>query len=127
MKIPVFSINADFIDKYQSPVFHKYEIEYFLYVHFPKEMNRDYELFQVDEVSPTAQKVPMGTFIEREFGKPWINIKSGILNLDIGKHIYRLSFVNKYSNDVVSLYFGYIIQDDKPDKPYIYMKGVEGC
>ena len=44
------------------------------------------------------------------------------LNLKSGKHTYRLMFVERYTDTDFSLYFSYIIQDDSPEKPYVYMK-----
>lgn len=53
---------------------------------------------------------------------PWIDVLSENLNLDAGTHTYRVTFDNHYSNETMYMYFGYIIQDDDPDKPYIYME-----
>ncbi len=127
MKFPVFSVNADSLDKYYSPVFHDYEIEYYLYVQIPKYVASEYTLFQIDEVSPNRKEIPIAGFIDACLGKSWIRIKARILDLSIGSHVYKFSFVSKYTNDVVSLYFGYILQDSNPDKPYIYMNRDDQC
>ncbi len=128
MKIPVFCVDATSIDKYTSKVFKMYEIEYFLYIHIPHELRLEYAVFQIDEVSPTAQKCDLMSYIHQECGKPWIRIPSSYLDLSVGLHVYRLSFVNKYTDDVISIYFSYILQTDDPAKPYIYMNdNLCGC
>lgn len=125
MNIPVFSLNADYIQKYTPPVVRKYEVEYYLYVHIPEELCKLYKLFQVDSIAPKHCTLPMNQLIQQECFKPWIRINTAVLDLSIGLHTYKLSMVNTLTNDVVSIYFGYIIQDDDPDKPYVYMKSTE--
>lgn len=53
--------------------------------------------------------------------KPWINVEATFLDLRPGHHLYRIGFINKYTDDIVSLYFGYIVQCNHPEKPYVYM------
>ena len=102
-------------------VINKLNLEYFLWVHIPRFAN-DFELFQVDEIMPNnGELIKFRYFMKREYKKPWIRITSKILNTEVGQHIYRLHFVHEFTKDVISLYFSYIIQDDNPCKPYIYM------
>lgn len=55
-------------------------------------------------------------------GYPWIDVQSESLDTTPGTHTYRVKFTSEYSTDILYMYFGYIIQKDDPDKPYIYMK-----
>lgn len=121
MKVPIFSLECDTLDKYQKPVIHKYDKQYYTYVHIPHYLNSNYNIFQLLCMAPKRIEIKLNPYTDREPNKPWIRIISDILDWDIGLHIYQLSLVNKYSNDVVSVYFGYIVQDDDPEKPYIYM------
>ena len=59
------------------------------------------------------------------FPTPWIDIMSSNLNCSSGMHTYRLTFLDSQNSDVLYMYFSYIIQDDNPDTPYIYMKRSE--
>ena len=122
MNVPVFSLDANFQNLYTTPVVHKYDVEYFLYIHIPVEISRYYEVFQLDQVSPVAKCMDMSFGIFREARKPWIRIISKLLDWTIGLHTYRLSLVNRISNDTTCLYFGYILQDNHPEQPYIYMR-----
>lgn len=123
LKIPVFSLDACRYDELASntKTFNKNEIEYYLWVHLPIEDIKDCSLFQVDEIEPQIQEVHSGSLVEHECNRPWVKIVFRILRDDIGLHIYKLSFINRYTDDVVPLYFSYVIQDDYPFKPYDYM------
>lgn len=104
-------------------VFNKKEIEYFLYMHIPEELSRDSNLVEVKCVDTC--EVLDHELIQRHCKKPWIRIESRLLDTSVGQHTYRFVFINTATDDVYSLYISYIIQDDNPDKPYIYMNGKE--
>lgn len=91
MKVPVFCVDANSVDKYSSKVFKMYEVEYYLYVHIPHDFCLEYKLFQIDEVSPQARKCDLISYIYQECGKPWIRIPTSFIDLSIGLHVYRLS------------------------------------
>lgn len=107
------SRNTQLINKDQFP--------YWLWIQLPKCVLRDYELYQVDEFFPHTGECDWLDSIEREAGRPWLRIAQKMLNLAAGKHVYKLSFVNRYTNDTVDYYFSYILQDSCPEQPYIYM------
>lgn len=123
MKIPLFSIEAcDFDDlNLHNKVFNKSTVEYYLWIHLPLEMVRDCELFQIDEIHPQQREVKWNGFVERDCDKPWLRVVSKLFCMASGSHLYKLSFVHRYTNDVVPVYISYTIQDDNPDKPYYYM------
>lgn len=60
--------------------------------------------------------------VMQDYPHPWVRIDAGILDLVSGMHIYKLVFEpipeNGYSE---SAYIAYIIQDDNPETPYVYM------
>lgn len=124
MKVPVFSLVACTFDKliYNTPIFNQSTVEYFLWVKLPSDIIKDCELYQVDECQPNNREVNWLNSIERDHNKPWLKITFRIFSNHVGMHIYKLSFINRYTNDVVPLYIAYIIQDDNPDKPYVYMR-----
>ncbi len=51
----------------------------------------------------------------------WLKIPTSVLDLSAGSKVYRVDLVTKCSEDSITLYFGYVIQDDNPDKSYVYM------
>lgn len=124
MDMRVFKLEADYYDNIplHTKVINISTWEYDLWVHFPEEISNACELFQLDEVIPSKKECNWLHFIDREPGRPWLKIISGILNKSAGQHIYKLSFIDRDTHDIVAVYFSYIVQDDNPDKPYIYMR-----
>lgn len=123
MKIPVFSTEACLYDNLNDncKIFNSSELEYYLWIKLPSDITRDCELYQIDEILDKPKVLDWQGFVCREENHPWLRFTFGILKQCIGMHIYRLHFINKYTNDVFSLYFSYIIQNDNPKKPYVYM------
>lgn len=123
MKIPVFSTVATLYNKLNEVVrvFNKTEIDYYLWVQLPSELVVDAQLYDVHQVEPEDKEVDWIHAVDRNCSRPWLRIVSRILDDSVGLHVYKLSFINKHTDDVFQLYFGYSIQDDSPYKPYDYM------
>lgn len=127
---PVFRLNAvphkDVAR--ESKVFSLQEFEYFLFIRVPDVFAKDFELYQVDEVVDTDEFVCHRELWEHDPGRVWYKFKSHMLNTTTGYHTYRLSFINTITNDITLLYIAYVIQNNKPDKPYMYMaEGERKC
>ena len=106
-------------------IFNKNEIEYFMYLHIPENLAKDCELYKVQDVDNPDILIEYNDSIQRNCKRPWLRIDSRLLDTSCGQHTYRFGFINIVTDDVYSLYISYIIQDDNPDKPYIYMNGEE--
>ena len=107
-----------------SIVVNKQEMEYFLYVHIPVTFAREFALVEIRDMD-TDKCIEVREefgFVQQDCMKPWIQIIAGALNQSVGYHKYRVSFVNRQNGDTSSLYFGYTLQDNNPDRPYDYMK-----
>ena len=104
-----------------TPVINKNTLEYYIWIGLPKSISSHIEIFEIYELLPTNEEVDWVRFIIRENCRPWLKIESAFLDTSVGQHLYKLSFVDTMTNDIISLYISYIIQDDNPDKPYIYM------
>ncbi len=132
MDYPVFSLKADTYDKLASncKVFNTHTIEYYLWVEIPHYLNRDFQLVEIDRLTDKAIPCPcvddVTRYAERECHKPWIRLVFDVLDRRVGLHTYKITLVNRFTNDVVSLFFNYIIQDDDPPKPYYYMGKYRG-
>lgn len=98
------------------------DLEYFIWLKIPADISNRCELFQIDEILPNKQEIDYTIFTERECGKPWIKVITEGLNQSIGQHIYKFSFIDRNTDEIDVLYFSYIIQNNNPDKPYIYMR-----
>lgn len=122
MEYPVFRLHAC---KYQdlnknTPVFNINTFEYFLYVYLEPELSTNFQIFQVEELGDCVTGIPLKCNISKE--RNWVKILSSVLNQKPGQHVYKISLVGGSNNDVIALYFSYIVQDDNPDKSYVYMK-----
>lgn len=95
--------------------------EYEIWVHLPS-FCQGCRLFQIDQFLPNlGEDLEMLTSVKQEPCKPWVRVTSNLLNKDVGQHIYRLYFINSRTEDIFSLYISYIVQNDNPEKPYVYM------
>lgn len=111
-----------------TPVINAMNIEYYLWIKLPEYIDETYSFFEIQEIQPMHLNLVLderSNRIKRE-RICWIRIIFQILGLSHGQHIYKLRFVNK-ENDVVTLYFSYIIQNDDVKRPYMYMNRRKRC
>lgn len=108
-----------------TKVFNEDTAEYHLWIHMNPEDVRGCAFYEVKEIGPNADNSKLFPDTFKRESQCWIKVKREYLNNAIGKHIYRLSFVNRETNDDFSLYVSYYMQNDNPEKPYVYMKEKE--
>lgn len=106
-----------------TKVINKSELPYFFWIRIPSEIAKRFELYKLEEVGRCETEIKYLGSLSQEFRRPWIRIVANILDVDPGQHIYKMSFVDKMSDDIAYVFFSYILQDDNPEKPYIYMRG----
>ena len=130
MDYPVFSLKSTTYRKVSTvnQVFNLYQFEPYLWVEIPHELNFDFSFGGVFYLTRNSDdddiEDDITPYCEREPFKPWIKIQSDKLSKDIGLHTYRIELINRFSNDVVSMYFNYTVQNDNPPEPYNYMKEI---
>lgn len=129
--IPVFKLEAvpkKSLPSY-TPIWNSDELEYYLWVHVPPYVGREFCLYKIEEMSEPTIEHPIQDFVHWDNGRPWFRFYTDKLNRFPGLHIYKLSLVHRRTDDVMSLFFGYVIQCDHPPKPYKYMErdGKCGC
>ncbi len=102
-------------------VFNTNSIEYHLWIYLNPEDVRDAYFIEAKEIGPNADnsRIFADTF-QRE-SQCWIRVNRGYLGNKPGKHIIQLMFVDRYTDTDFSLYVSYYLQNDNPDKPYVYM------
>lgn len=59
--------------------------------------------------------------IDDKSPKPWIDIQTSALDMEIGVHTFVFTFLNTMIGHRMCLYTSYIIRSNHPDKPYIYI------
>ena len=90
-----------------------------IYVQIQGFVNSHYRLMRIYNLE-TLEDV--GHYEYDELRRPWVDISVDCLEKSIGLHTYVLEFINPDTGDTFYQYFNYTIQDDDPDKPYIYME-----
>lgn len=83
---------------------------------FPRHFNLN-EMYYLND----DKIIEFEDYVTRDEYHPWIDIKKNILDTSIGNHIYRLSFTEPDCTFAFSCWFGYIIQENNPEQPYVYM------
>ena len=89
-------------------------------VKLPPQMPRDMELSEIYNLE-TSKELDFADFVERDEQRPWIDIQATILDTTAGQHVYRMTFQKPDCKLKATCWFSYIIQDNNPEKPYIYM------
>lgn len=115
----------DDIAKY-CKVFNINEIEYHVWIYLSPDDARNCVFLDAKEISPDPKfdpRFPL-TMFKRE-SECWIRVVRDDLNLNPGKHTYKLSMVDRFTDTDFSLYISYYVQTDDPEKPYVYMKKEE--
>lgn len=82
---------------------------------------RDYKFVSIYSLNPMNFRL-----FKEEYNmclcRAWIDVPVTSLDLSIGYHLYTVQLVNIHTNDIANLYFSYTIQNDEPEKPYLYLK-----
>lgn len=89
-------------------------------VKLPDNFPRDFELIGMYNLE-TNSGVDFEDYVEHIMYKPWVDIQRSILSTEIGQHTYRLDFMQQGFSMCATCWFSYIIQDNNPEKPYVYM------
>lgn len=108
-----------------SVIINKNQIEYYMWFELPHDLSKYLSLYEIVEIKSEKDSgvLNFDGKLMRECKKPWIRVETSLLNMEVGYHIYKLSFFDIKINDTVALYFAYRIQTDNPDKSsYVYMK-----
>lgn len=95
-----------------------------IWLEIPKQLSKSLTLVSMAEIGITETVVPPEC-ITREEKYPWIEFPISYANEEPGFHMYELIFSVDDMNEQQVLYFCYSVQTDRPDKPYVYMKGTE--
>ena len=96
------------------------EIPEIICIKLPDSLPRDLELSGIFDLNANKD-IEFIDHVTRDEHRPWIDIQSSILDLSVGQHVYKLTFskIGIILNAIC--WFSYIIQDNHPETPYIYM------
>ena len=108
-----------------TKVFNSQAVEYHLWIYLNPEDVRTAYFYGAEEIGPNANNnnIFPDTFVRES--QCWIRVNREYINNIPGKHTIRLKFVDRYTDTDFSLYVSYYIQNDNPDKPYVYITPVK--
>lgn len=89
-------------------------------VKLPPQMPRSMDLVELYNLD-SEKDIDFIDQVTRDEHRPWIDISTSILDTKEGQHIYRMTFRNLGGKLKATCWFSYIIQNNNPEKPYIYM------
>ena len=96
------------------------EIPEIICIKLPDSLPRDMELSGIFDLNANKD-IEFIDHVTRDEHRPWIDIQSSILDLSVGQHVYKLTFSKIGIILNATCWFSYIIQDNHPETPYIYM------
>lgn len=119
-KSVVSSVACDYTEVPQnSPIYNTKELEDVFWVKLPA-ITSNFLLDSLDQIQPATNPVSALPEIMKE--NIWLRIPTSLLDTTVGNKIYKVGLSHKCLEDTMTVYFGYTIQNDDPDKPYVYMK-----
>lgn len=101
-------------------MYNKADFSEIVCVKLPDGLPRDLVLSEIYNLD-AAEDIDFADKATRDENRPWIDIDSSILDTTTGQHTYRMTFQHLGDKLNSTCWFSYIIQDNNPEKPYIYM------
>ena len=96
------------------------EIPDIICIKLPDSLPRDMELSGIYDLN-ADKDVDFSDYVTRSEMRPWIDVQSSILDLSVGQHVYKLTFSKIGILLNATCWFSYIVQNNHPETPYIYM------
>lgn len=118
------SCNLDNIS-YNTSVFNIANFSDVICVKLPNDLPRTGTLIEIYNLD-NNKIIEFEDYVYQLPHRPWVDIKQALLDTSIGQHTYRLKFSLPDTYLEASCWFSYIIQDNYPETPYIYMDRNEG-
>lgn len=122
MEYPVCKLEACTYNELSkhTRIFNRNELDSALWIYLVPDVCRDLNIVELKEIVPATMSLVEESEVSRD-RTCWIQLDITKLNLSSGQHVYKLLLEHKDTADKISLFFSYIIQDDNPDKSYVYM------
>lgn len=128
MKYPnhfqLYSYNEAII---HSEVINVGELQDSIWLKLPDDMAKYLTLSCVNSIGfeTNGTAIDISDKVTRETNRVWMEVDKSVFSLEPGFHMYQLVFDDSGTGSILNLYFCYHIQDNKPDKDYIYMNREE--
>ena len=103
-------------------ILNEHEIDDVVHIRLHRSM-LGYKLYDILDISESRAVTVSLCGVEFDDEHPWVDIPWCNVSRVSGEHVYKLAFWDRARSRYDSVYFAYILQDDNPEKPYIYMSG----
>lgn len=106
-----------------TKVFNLHALDEYIWILLPSWI-RNYTLKSIHDISgQLSENVEFDeTDVRQDYPRPWLRISKSLLKVESGQHTYKLDFrTEPETEDSPSIFISYIIQDNNPKTPYIYM------
>lgn len=107
-----------------SPVICVHEADGFLNVRIKDDV-ASFRLYDLLDITKAPVRTVSFDGVKFDGIHPWVDIPWKNLDKTSGQHVYKVSFMNERQCRYVSTYFSYVIQDNDPYKPYIYISDLK--
>lgn len=98
------------------------ELGTYIWVQIPNNLSPYVVLTDVQDMGVTpAASLEFAEKITRDNRNCWMKIDLTLLSTEIGFHVYKFVFNDTITSEDIPLYFAYNLQNDAPDRPYIYI------
>ena len=99
-----------------------HQLGHVAYIKIPDDMASTCNLFKTEDITDKPFEIDYIPFIQREEMRPWFRVDIYFFNKTEGFHLYKFTFIDIITDELLTLYLTYTIQNDNPDKPYVYMR-----
>ena len=110
-----------------SEVINVSELQDSIWLRLPDDLAKYLTLSSVNSIGfeNNGTQIDITDKYTRDTNRVWIEIHKSVFSLEPGFHMYQLVFDDSGTGSVLNLYFCYHIQDNKPNKDYVYMNREE--
>lgn len=100
-------------------MFNLQSLDYLIHIHLPQDKMHYKAVYKVEELSPQSRVLIES--VDYHIDHLWVDLHSDTLSKEIGLHKYAIRLVDTKTNDTTTFFTQFILQDDHPETPYIYM------
>lgn len=110
-----------------SEVINVSELQDSIWLRLPDDLAKYLTLSSVNSIGfeNNGTQIDITDKYTRDTNRVWIEFHKSVFSLEPGFHMYQLVFDDSGTGSVLNLYFCYHIQDNKPNKDYVYMNREE--
>lgn len=80
-----------------------------------------YSMYGIHQISDSKHAIDISRYVRPRCSPAWLDICTCGLDVSPGQHDYVVRYYDPSTSSYIWAYFGYIIQTENTNKPYLYM------